>query len=182
MVTDGGGWTLVTALRADTPWSWKLSEHKDKGLQEQALAGQAAGDVTTTGTLREVLLDGVGRAGKGEMLIDIGHGLFRLAIVEKVAKTFRFFHAIGRPDYAQPHVTAITRSPLLHAPAETVEWLATDNKMRTDFCDGSGCEYYLPFGVLAAGARLHSTHKYVPFLPAAGYDFVAPHASKVFLR
>ena len=173
MTTDGGGWTLVMALRPDLANSWYLYDHAD-GLAVDQLFGQVHGNVTTTGNLSSEVINLLGNQGSQQYLIDIGAGLFRITINDP---DMDFFEGIYHSAYTNPYVTEIVQHIGAHAPAD-VSWSSTDNSMTTRSpCPGNMC-HYIPDDVSTGWQWAHRHNA----TPAAGAYSSSAHYSKIYIR
>jgi len=173
MVTDGGGWTLVLALRSDTSNGWHMYDHAANGQEASALPDQLEGAVQVTGVLPEAAIQLL-TAQNRQYLADIGKGLFKLTMN---TDNMNFFQAIYNTGYANSRVSNIVQALGSHAPVAEPNWSGTDNSMHTRTgCPGGNC-HYIPDDV-SSGHQWAHRHNVTP---AAGSDG-GWHWSKVFVR
>jgi hypothetical protein len=174
MVTDGGGWTIVLALRADTSNGWHMYDHDANGSNTGTLSDQLSGTVQTTGVLPKAFINALGTAGQKQYLADIGKGVFKLTMK---THSIDWFQGIYKSVYSNPQVSVIVQHLGTHVPLASPTWSNTDNSMTTrSGCPGSNC-HYIPDDV-SSGHQWAHRHNVVP---AAGSDGNY-HYSKVFMR
>ena len=195
MVTDGGGWTLAMAIRADESTSWAMAGHKDKegvyrdhvakGWQIAALAEQGGGDVHATAVLSKAMTRALATSGKGQVLIDIGKGLHRISMLAEVTlgvvkSTNYWFVTIYDGPSGKPFITEHLQATGRHVPLSAVPWQAVNQPVQGKSCldDSKQPCIYLPAD---AGGPDQRAHRHVGDW-GAGFDGAAPHDSRVFLR
>ena len=175
MVTDGGGWTLVLAIKKDTSNGWYMYTYEAAGTGVATLPDQLAIDVTVTGVLPKAFVNAVASGGNGEYLADIGKGLFKLTMN---TLNMDFYQGIYRSAYSNPYVSTIVQSLGAHVPMAAPPWGNTDNSMATRSpCPGNMC-HYIPDDV-SGGSQWAHRHNVTP---AAGSPGSSYHYSKVFVR
>ena len=187
MVTDGGGWMLAMALRADTAESfaaWMVANASGVA----GLPGQLRGDVTDSGWLHPDFALATVAASQREVLLDIGAGLFRHRFTEATAKILTG----GLSPYRLLQTASVWESSVkwelhehalgVHLPAAQVPWVSAADIQPGEACAKStktakNCPY-MPANLSGPYQTMHSEFGE----PAAGYDGAAPHHSKVLLR
>ncbi len=175
MTTDGGGWTLVMALRADTSNGWHMYSYEQDGTGVSSLPDQLEVNVSVTGVLPKATINAIAAQGEGAYLTDIGKGLFRLNMN---TLSMDFYQGIYKSSYSNGYVQEIVFASGQHAPLAEPAWQATDNSMHTrTSCPGSGC-HYIPDDVTDGWQWAHRQNA----TPAAGAANGSPHYSKVFIR
>jgi hypothetical protein len=178
MVTDGGGWTLVMALRKDTHNSWHMYAHAANGSKVAELSAQGTTNVAVTSVLSKAAINALGQGGQGQYLTDIGRGLFKLSMKAGSIKTLDWHRGIYQSSYSNGHVQTIVQAIGQHAPLAKPGWGGTDNSMNTrSGCPGSNC-HYIPDDV-SSGWQWSHRHNATP---SAGAWNGSPHSSRVFIR
>jgi hypothetical protein len=173
MVTDGGGWTLVLAIRADASNGWHMYDYEANGLSVDALSLQVSGDVSTTAVLSKAAVNLIASQGNGQYLSDIGNGLFKLTMKDKAMD---FYKGIYQTSYSNGYVSQILQTGG-HTPNANPSWSNTDNSMATRSpCPGDMC-HYIPDDV-SGGSQWAHRHNTTPAAGSAGgYNW-----SRVFVR
>ncbi len=175
MTTDGGGWTLVMALRGDTSNNWHLYDYEAAGFKVPDVPDQVTGDVQTICALPKAFINALGEGGQKQYLVDIGKGLFKLTMTTTAMDWYR---GIYQTSYSNGYVSTIVQALGVHVPTASPAWAGTDNSMLTrSDCPGGYC-HYIPDDVSGGSqwAHRHNT------TPAAGSPGGGTHYSKVFLR
>ena len=173
MVTDGGGWTLVLALRADTSNGWHMYDYSAAGLEVSSLPDQLAIDVAVTGVLPEAAINLLAAQNR-QYLVDIANGLFKLTMN---TGDMDFHQGIYKSSYSNPFVSTIVQALGSHVPLAEPNWQGTDNSMTTRSpCPGGYC-HYIPDDVTGGHQWAHRHN----VTPAAGSNG-GWHYSKVFVR
>jgi len=175
MTTDGGGWTLVMALRADTSNGWHMYDHAASGSNVSSLPDELSGDVSKTCVLSKAFVNALGAVGQKEYLADIGKGLFKLTLNSVDVDWFR---GIYESNYTKNHVSTMVQHLGKHVPTGSPSWSSTDNTMTgRSSCPGGNC-HYIPDDV-SGGHQWAHRHNVTP---AAGSPGGSYHYSKIFLR
>ena len=175
MTTDGGGWTLVMALRADTSNGWHMYDHAASGSNVATLPSQLSGDVQTTCVLPKAFINALGTVGQKQYLADIGKGLFKLTLNTTVLD---WYQGIYRSTYTKGYVSTIVQALGKHVPTVSPSWAGTDNTMSgRSSCPGNNC-HYIPDDVTGGHQWAHRQN----VVPAAGSPGGTYHYSKIFLR
>ena len=175
MTTDGGGWTLVMALRPDTSNGWHMDSYEQDGTGVSSLPDQLAVNVAVTGVLPKATINAIAAEGELKYLVDIGKGLFRLTMT---TPQMDFYQGIYKSAYSNGYVQEIVHASGQHAPLAEPAWQGTDNSMTTrPSCPGSGC-HYIPDDVSSGWQWAHRQNA----TPSAGANEGSPHYSKVFIR
>ncbi len=199
METDGGGWTLVVAIRADIPASWDLysafgnvvykgsAKHQtDERKSAPLLARQGRGDVTVSAALSRDRMQAILNATvPGEILVDTGAGLFAWTLKKANHHGFVFgAHNIFRDPRAvglslnKPSV-ALRMARDAHMP----DAKAVFTPITPDFQTSKGCAKAsdcLYFPANTAG-RFQQAHRR-DGAPGAGFDGARRHPVRIYVR
>ena len=178
MITDGGGWTLVAAIRADAPATFSLLDFNNFPVQPDALSTQGIGDVHVTSSVGKSLITTIGKSrGFFEYLVDTGAGLFRFRYKAQTSNTT--LSNLYKPTEAAKDIVAAHYAPHQHAPVKLPNWVAVAPKPRSSpLCKSAGDCLSSPANIAGRFQQVHRRDG----SPGAGFDGARMHPVRIYVR